>query len=131
MPDGTAKMVRKRGFLTKKEGQAWLADQQTAGRKGEYVEPSRQRLGAYGAGVIDGLRIGPQTKASYKKNWRNHVEPYPLAQVPLAHVTGTRLTSHYRVLERSGRKDHREGEGLSACTTRYVHTISAAYCARP
>jgi len=123
MPDGTTKMVYKRGFPTKKDGQAWLADQQSAGRKGEYVEPSRQRLGAFGAEVIDGMRIGPQTKASYKKNWRNHVEPYPIAQVPLAQLTGQRLTGHYRVLEKSGRKDHKAGEGLSARTTRYVHTI--------
>jgi hypothetical protein len=27
------------------------------------------------------------------------------------------------MLETSGRKDHRAGEGLSARTTRYVHTI--------
>jgi integrase len=123
MPDGMTKMVGKRGFMTKKDGQAWLADQQSAGRKGEYVEPSRQRLGAYGAEVIDGMRIGPQTKASYKKNWRNHVESYPLAQVPLAQLTGQRLTTHYRQLEKSGRKDHREGEGLSARTVRYLHVI--------
>jgi hypothetical protein len=70
MPDGTTKMVRKRGFLTKKDGQSWLSDQQSAGRKGEYVEPSRQRTGLFGAEVIDGMRISPQTKASYKKNWR-------------------------------------------------------------
>jgi hypothetical protein len=37
--------------------------------------------------------------------------------------TGVRLTSHYRVLEKAGRKDHREGEGLSPWTVRYVHTI--------
>ncbi len=123
MPDGTTKMVRKRGFMTKKDGQAWLADQQSAGRKGEYVEPSRQRFGAYCAEVIDGMRIGPQTKASYIKNLRNHIEPYPIAQVPLAQLTGQRLTSHYRALEKSGRKDHREGEGLSARTVRYIHTI--------
>ena len=61
MADGTAKMARKRGFMTKRDGQNWLADQQSAGRKGEYVEPSRQRLGAYGAEVINGMRIGPQT----------------------------------------------------------------------
>jgi hypothetical protein len=64
MPDGTTKMARKRGFLTKKDGQAWLADQQSAGRKGEYVEPSRQRVGPYGAQVIDGLRVSPQTRRS-------------------------------------------------------------------
>ena len=41
-------MVCKSGFLTKKEGQAWLSDQQSAGRKGEYVEPSKQRVGPFG-----------------------------------------------------------------------------------
>jgi integrase len=123
MVGGTAKTVRKRGFTTKKAGQDWLADQQSAGRKGEYVEPSKQRFGAYCAEVIDGMRIGPQTKASYVKNLRNHIEPYPIAQVPLAQLTGQRLTAHYRVLEKSGRKDHKAGEGLSARTVRYIHTI--------
>jgi integrase len=42
---------------------------------------------------------------------------------PWAQVTGIKLTSHYRSLEKSGRKDYREGEGLSARTTRYVHVI--------
>jgi integrase len=123
MPDGTTKMVRKRGFMTKKAGQDWLADQQSAGRKGEYVEPSKAKLGAYGREVIEGLRIGPQTRASYLKNWRLHVEPYPVAQLKLSELTGLRLTRHYRTLELSGRKDHRAGEGLSARTVRYLHTI--------
>jgi integrase len=123
MPDGTTKMVYKRGFMTKKDGQAWLSDQQSAGRKGEYIEPSRQRLGPFGAEVIDGLRVTPQTRASYKKNWRLHIEAYPIGSVPLAQLTGVKLTAHYRVLEASGRKDHREGEGLSARTVRYVSTI--------
>jgi integrase len=43
--------------------------------------------------------------------------------VPLAQLTGLRLTTHYRLLEKSGRKDHREGEALSARTVRYVATI--------
>ena len=51
-----------------------------AGRKGEYIEPSRQTFGALGAEVIDGMRLRPQTRASYVKNWRNHVEPYPIAR---------------------------------------------------
>jgi integrase len=73
--------------------------------------------------VIAGLRLKPQTRASYMKNWRNHIEPYPLASLPLAQVTGAKLTAHYNLLEKSGRKDHRAGEGLSARTTRYVHVI--------
>jgi integrase len=123
--DGTLKEVNKRGFGTKKEALAWLADTQSAGRKGEYVEPSRQRFGAYGAEVIDGLRIGAQTKASYVKNWRLHIAAYPIADLPLAQLTGQRLTTHYRMLETSGRKDHKAGEGLSPRTVRYLHTIAS------
>jgi integrase len=122
MPDGTTQMAGKKGFLTKKAGLAWLAEAQSAGRKGEFVEPSKEKLGTYGREVIGGLRIGPQTRASYLKNWRLHVEPYPIASVPLAQLTGAKLTSHYRMLERSGRKDHREGEVLSPRTVRYLHT---------
>ena len=123
LPDGTVKEVNKRGFPTKTAGLEWLADAQSAGRKGEYIEPSRQRFGTYGEEVIRGLRIKPQTRASYLKNWRNHVEPYSIANLPLSAVAGLKLTSHYRHLEKSGRKDYRAGEGLSARTTRYVHTI--------
>jgi hypothetical protein len=123
LPDGTLKEVNKRGFMTKTAGLEWLGDQQSAGRKGEYLEPSRQRFGAYCAEVIDGMRIGPQTKASYLKNLRNHIEAYPIAAVPLAQLTGQRLTVHYRLLEKSGRKDHKAGEALSARTVRCIHTI--------
>jgi integrase len=123
LPDGTTTMARKKGFTTKTDGLAWLGDQQSAGRRGEYVEPSRRTLGSLGAEIIDGMRLAPQTRASYRKNWRNHVEPYPIARLELPKVTGTRLTSHYRVLEKSGRKDYREGEGLSPRTVRYLHTI--------
>jgi hypothetical protein len=87
MPDGTTRMVAKRGFLTKTAGMEWLGDAQSAGRKGEYVEPSKQRFGDYAAEVIEGLRVGPQTRASYKKNLRLHIEPYPIAAVPLAQLT--------------------------------------------
>jgi integrase len=123
LQDGTITHVQKKGFLTKTAGLDWLGDQQSAGRHGEYAEPSRQTLGALGVEIIDGMRLAPQTRASYRKNWRNHVEPYPIARLELPKVTGTRLTGHYRVLERAGRKDHRAGEGLSARTVRYLHTI--------
>ena len=123
LPDGTLREVNKRGFMTKTAGLEWLADAQSAGRKGDFIEPSKQKFGTYGAEVIDGLRVGPQTKASYKKNWRLHIEAYPIAAVPLAQLTGLRFTTHYRLLEKSGRKDYREGEGLSPRTVRYIHTI--------
>lgn len=122
-PDGSMREVNKRGFETKTEALEWLAKAQVDGRQGSYVEPSKQQFGAYGAEVIDGLRIKPQTRASYVKNWRNHIAPYPIAQLPLAQLTGLKLTQHYRQLEKSGRKDHKAGEGLSPRTVRYIHTI--------
>ncbi len=69
------------------------------------------------------MRLKGQTRASSVKNWRNHIEPYPLAGVQLAQLTGQRLTARYRVPEKSGRKDHKAGEALSARTVRYIHTI--------
>jgi integrase len=121
--DGIRKPVNRRGFLTKKTALEAMRDALSASSKGEFVEPSRQKLGVYGAEVIDGLRIKPQTKASYKKNWRLHIEPYPIGALPLAQLTGTRLTAHYRMLEKSGRKDYKAGEPLSPRTVRYIHTI--------
>lgn len=117
-PDGTVREVNKRGFMTKTEALEWLAKAQVDGREGTYIEPSRQQFGAYGAEVVAAQRIKPQTRASYVKNWRNHIAPYPIAQVPLAKLTGLALTKHYRVLEKSGRKDHKAGEGLSPRTVR-------------
>ena len=122
-PDGARREVNRRGFATKKDALAAMREALSAGTRGVFAEPSKQKFGAYGAGVIDGLRIKPQTRASYVKNWRLHIDAYPIAAMPLAQLTGARLTAHYRVLEKSGRKDHKAGEPLSARTVRYIHTI--------
>ena len=63
--------------------------------------------------------------ASYRKNVRLHIKPR-IGTVPLAALTTERINALYRELERSGRADHREGEGLSPRTVRYVHTILSA-----
>jgi len=52
MPDGTVKRIdRRTGFdgetwTTEQAALEWLHDQQAAGRKGEYAEPSKQKFGA-------------------------------------------------------------------------------------
>ena len=46
--------------------------------------------------------------------------------MPLAALTTERIDRLYRELERGGRADHRQGEGLSPRTVRYVHTILSA-----
>ena len=51
---------------------------------------------------------------------------YALGDVSLAALTTEQVARFYRDLEKSGRKDHREGEGLSPRTVRYIHTILSA-----
>ena len=60
--------------------------------------------------------------ASYRKNVRLHIAPH-IGSVPLASLTPVVLDRLYRQLESGGRADHRQGEGLSARTVRYIHTI--------
>jgi integrase len=69
------------------------------------------------------VTIGRRT--SYRKNIRLHIKP-AIGTVPLAKLTTERIDRLYRDLERGGRADHREGEGLSPRTVRYVHTILSA-----
>jgi integrase len=120
--DGTRETINRRGFETKAAALKALREAQSASDKQAFVEPSKRQFGEYGEEVIEGLRLKAQTRASYKKNWRLHVSAYPIAAVPLAQLTGQRLTTHFRLLEKSRRKDHKAGEGLSARTVRYIHT---------
>jgi integrase len=121
-PDGTAKPRVKRGFTTKKAALDDLREALSASAKGGYAEPSRMTLEAYLATWLDGLRLAPSTVASYKKNVRLHIAPN-IGSVPLASLTPVTLDKLYVQLERDGRADHRQGEGLSARTVRYIHTI--------
>jgi integrase len=91
-------------------------------RLGHRVEPSKQPTGEYLAGWLDSLRLAPSTVASYRKNVRLHIIP-AIGAVPLASLTPVVLDKLYRQLESGGRAGHREGEGLSARTVRYVHGI--------
>jgi integrase len=122
--------TRRRGpngekWFTKKAAQDALRAKLVDAARGELVDPSRQPCGDYLDEWVDGLRLAPSTVASYRKNVRLHLRPR-LGSVPLATLTTERINALYRELERSGRADHREGEGLSPRTVRYVHTILSA-----
>jgi hypothetical protein len=107
---------------TKRTAQQTLRDMLVDASRGELVDPSRQPLGAYLDEWAEGLRLAPSTIASYRKNIRLHITP-AIGRVPLASLTTEQVDRLYRQLERAGRADHREGEGLSPRTVRYVHTI--------
>lgn len=118
--DGSPRVVLRRGFPTRKAAAAALGDVNAEIRRGMYVVPSKVTVAEYLAEWLDGLRLAPSTVASYRKNVRLHVVPY-IGTVPLAQLTGTRLTTLYRQIEQDGRADG--GGGLSPRTVRYVHTI--------
>ena len=88
MPDSTVKRIdRRTGYdgetwTTEQAALEWLHDQQAAGRKGEFAEPGKQKFGAYCREVMEGMRIRPQTRASYLKNLRNTSSPAPSRTFP-------------------------------------------------
>jgi integrase len=124
--DGEPKQITRRGFRTRKDaGKELRKALGKIDQTGEYVEPSKQPLGAYLDQWADGLRLAPSTVASYRKNIRLHLKP-GLGAVPLANLTVARINALYRGLEQSGRVDHKAGQPLSARTVRYVHTILRA-----
>lgn len=128
LADGSSKVVLRRRdndgkpFLTRKAAADYLGDVNSEIRRGTHVVPSRVTTGEWLDLWLSSLRLAPSTVASYRKNVRLHIRP-ALGTVPLAKLTGTRISAHYRDLESSGRQDHEKGTGLSARTVRYVHTI--------
>ena len=122
--------TRRRGpngekWFTKKAAQDALRAKLVDASRGNLIEPSRQPTGDYLEEWLHGLRLAPSTVASYRKNVRLHIRPR-IGSVPLNALTTERIDALYRELERSGRADHREGEGLSPRTVRYVATILSA-----
>jgi integrase len=123
--DGATKEVLKRGFPTRKAAADFLTDKRAEIRKGVHVAPSKITVGQWLDQWLKSLRLAPSTKSSYTKNVRLHLKP-KLGEIPLARLTGTRISALYRDLERDGRQDHKEGSPLSARTVRYCHTILKA-----
>jgi integrase len=119
--DGGMRHRYRRGFTTRKAAATELRKRLGEVDKGGYVEPAKLTVAEYLEGeFLPSLRLKPSTESSYRKNVRLHLVPH-IGKIPLAQLTGQRLTVLYRHLEASGRAD---GEGgLSARTVRYIHTI--------
>ncbi|WP_326826438.1 tyrosine-type recombinase/integrase [Streptosporangium sp. NBC_01756] len=123
--DGTKEPIVRRGFPTETAALKAMREALVKSDKQEWIDPSKQPLGAYLDEWANGLRLAPSTVASYKKNIRLHLKPH-LETVPLALLTTVKINTLYRKLETSGRSDHKTGEGLSPRTVRYIHTILRA-----
>lgn len=122
LEDGTTRVVLRRGFPTRKAAAVALGDILAEVRRGAHVLPAKMTTGEWLDQWLESLRLAPSTVASYRKNVRLHLKPR-LGGVPLKALTGARISAAYREMEKTGRADHRAGEGLSARTVRYCHTI--------
>lgn len=103
------------GFPTRRAAEEALGKLVGDVREGAYVPKSKQTFGAYLEEWLDGSRnrVRPSTLSSYAMNIRVHVTP-ALGAVPLQAVTETHLDRLYATLIQ---------KGLSARTTRYIHTL--------
>ena len=72
------------------------------------------------------MRLADFTIKGYRKIIRNHITP-DLGRIRIDKLTATRIGSHYRELEKSGRKDeYGKGKPLSANSVHKVHVVLGA-----
>jgi hypothetical protein len=116
LPDGTKRVVLKRGFTSRREAAAHLRVEISKAETGAWVEPAKQRLDDYLAEWVAGQRLSVSTVASYRKNIRLHIDPH-LGETPLSRLTGAAVDAWMRKLERSGRADGRGGRLPGRCAT--------------
>jgi len=118
---GRSRQRNERGFTSVAEATRTVRRRVTAVEDGKHVEPSKDTLGNYLDQWLAALpSVSDATRSSYEKNLRLHVKPY-LGDVPLGKVSRQKIARLYADLEDHGRADGTGG--LSARTTRYVHTI--------
>lgn len=111
------------GYRTRREAQRRLNEVLHELDVGTFVEPATRTVGAYLTEEwlpAQRSRLRPSTFDSYERNIRLHVVPR-LGAVRLQALTGPMVTSFYGDLLTGGRVGN--GDGLSAKTVRYIHTI--------
>ena len=114
------------GFKSLEEAQRVLAEALRKKKSNARFQVKTPTIGEYAEHWIAGLRLQNSTIQGYKKIIRNHLTPY-LGTIRLDKLTATRIASHYRQLETSGRRDKPGyGKPLSANTVSKVHVLLAA-----
>lgn len=124
-PDGKRRQAKRRGFRTKADAQEALDELRRSLRTSTYVAPTRQTVKEFLEGDwLPAVRrqLAESTWESYERNVKLHIVPR-IGGVQLREVDGTILNRLYAGLLQDGRKLGRQAPGLSARTTRYIHTI--------
>lgn len=127
--DGQRRQVRRRGFQTKKDAEAALAELVTEHQRGTFVRPTRRTVATY---LLDdwlptrerlkGLK--PSTVDAYKQLITAYVVP-TIGALPLSRVDGATLTALYGELLTNGRRGRSgaPGSALSVKTVRNLHGV--------
>lgn len=114
------------GFKSLDEAQRALDEALKKKRSHARFQTKTPTIGEYADHWIATLRLQNSTIEGYKKILRNHITPY-LGAIRIDKLTATRIATHYRDLETSGRKDKPGlGKPLSANTVSKVHVLLAA-----
>ncbi|WP_448070758.1 tyrosine-type recombinase/integrase [Georgenia yuyongxinii] len=118
--------VTRGGFKNLDEAHAALADALKKKARNEKFQGRVPTIAAYTAEWMKSLRLEASTVQGYEKIVRNHLTP-ELGGIRLDKLTATRIATHYRELEKSGRRDRRGyGKPLSANTVNKVHVVLGA-----
>lgn len=113
-PGAPRRQVKRRGFRTKSEAQEALDDLKSGVRRGEWVEPSRETLGAFLDEWLAAIEptVRPATHVSYARNVRLHVTPR-VGALPLQSIDGGTLNRLYAELSAAGRRPRGGGVPLA------------------
>ena len=118
--------ITRGGFRSLEEAQRVLAEALRKKKSNGRFQVKTPTIGEYAEHWIAGLRLQNSTIQGYQKIISNHLTPY-LGTTRVEMLTPTRIASHYRQLETSGRRDKPGyGQPLSANTVSKVHVLLAA-----
>lgn len=126
-PDAGTRPAGRGGYATAKAADAGLQDARRMLREHVRIAATgTPTIGEYAEQWVAGLRLEASTIQGYRRIIRNHVAPR-LGSTRLDRLTASRLSAHYRFLEREGRRDGKHtGEPLSANTVNKVHVVIGA-----
>lgn len=114
------------GFTDLEEAQAALTEAIRKRARNEKFQGKTPTVGVYAEHWVSSLRLAASTIKGYRKIIRNHVTP-DLGRIRIDKLTATRIGSHYRELEKHGRKDeYGKGKPLSTNSIHKVHVVLGA-----
>lgn len=118
--------VTRGGFTDLEHAQTALTEALKKKAQNERFQGTTPTISAYAEQWASSLRLADSTVTGYRKIIRNHITP-ALGGIRIDKLTATRIGSHYRELEKHGRKDAPgRGKPLSANSVHKVHVVLGA-----